>query len=66
MPRPGERVLELACGPGGLGLAHTLASLPDKTAQAIRVRAREAISAYETPTGLDIPGGALLAAGRLA
>src|ERR671933_74881 len=28
-PRPGERVLELACGPGGLGLAAAARVAPD-------------------------------------
>jgi SAM-dependent methyltransferase len=52
-----------ACALAG-PLAKRLASLPDDAAQAIRARAREAISLYETPTGLEIPGVALLAAGR--
>jgi ubiquinone/menaquinone biosynthesis C-methylase UbiE len=29
MPQPGERVLELACGPGGLGLAAAVRVAPD-------------------------------------
>ena len=52
-----DRALALA-GP----LAQRLASLPDEAAEAIRERARRAISVYETPTGLEIPGVALLAA----
>ena len=54
-----------ACALAG-PLAQRLASLPDEAAQAIRARAREAISVYETPAGLDIPGVALLAAGHRA
>ena len=41
-----------------------LASLPDDDARELRDRAAEAISAYRTPTGLDIPGVSLLAHGR--
>jgi len=52
-----------ACALAG-PLAQRLASLPDGAAQAIRAHAREAISFYETPAGLEIPGVALLAAGR--
>ncbi len=43
-------------------LAQRLAALPEPVAQALRARAREAISAYETPAGLDIPGVSLIAA----
>jgi SAM-dependent methyltransferase len=60
-----EEWWDRACALAG-PLAQRLASLPDDAAQAIRLRARDAISVYETPTGLDIPGVALLAAGRLA
>jgi SAM-dependent methyltransferase len=56
-----ERALALA-GP----LAQRLASLPEDAARAIRERARQAISVYEAPTGLEIPGVALLAAARRA
>ena len=56
-----DRALALA-GP----LAQRLAALPDEAARAIRERARKAISVYETPEGLEIPGVALIAAGRRA
>jgi SAM-dependent methyltransferase len=52
-----------ACALAG-PLAQRLAALPEEAAQAIRARARGAISVYETPRGLEIPGVALLAAGR--
>jgi SAM-dependent methyltransferase len=45
-------------------LAKTLASLPEAAGQAIRARLRDAVREYETPTGLDLPGVTLLAAGR--
>jgi SAM-dependent methyltransferase len=45
-------------------LSKMLASLPEEAAQALGARAREAASAYETPTGLEFPGVTLLAAGR--
>jgi ubiquinone/menaquinone biosynthesis C-methylase UbiE len=54
-----ERSASLA-GP----LAQKLASLPAAAALALRARAREAISAYITPTGLEFPGVSLLAAAR--
>ena len=54
-----------ACALAG-PLAQRLASLPEEAARAIRERAGEAISVYETPTGLEIPGVALLAAARRA
>jgi SAM-dependent methyltransferase len=47
-------------------LAQILASLPEDAAQAVRARLRKAISPYETPTGLELPGVTLLAAGRRA
>lgn len=47
-------------------LAKLLASLPEEAAQAIQARAREAISAYRTSTGLEIPGVSLIAAARRA
>ncbi len=43
-------------------LAQRLAALPEPAAQALRARAGEAISAYETPRGLEIPGVSLIAA----
>jgi enediyne biosynthesis protein CalE5 len=46
-------------------LAQKLASLPDAAAQALLARAREAIRAYETPSGLEFPGVSLVAAARL-
>jgi SAM-dependent methyltransferase len=54
-----ERTAALA-GP----LSMMLASLPDDDARELRNRAAEAISAYRTPTALDIPGVSLLAHGR--
>jgi len=33
MPRPGERVLELACGPGGVGLAAAARVAPGAAAR---------------------------------
>ncbi len=45
-------------------LAQKLASLPPQAVQALRARAREAVSVYETPTGLEFPGVSLLAAAR--
>lgn len=47
-------------------LANVLASLPEPGKQALRARLREAIGAYETPTGLEFPGFTLLATGRRA
>jgi SAM-dependent methyltransferase len=47
-------------------LARKLAQLPEPAAQALRARAREAISVYETPAGLTIPGVSLIAAARRA
>jgi hypothetical protein len=47
-------------------LAKVLASLPEEAAQAIRARARDAVRAYETPTGVEFPGVTLLASGRHA
>ena len=47
-------------------LARKLAALPDHAAQALRARAGEAISAYETPTGLEIPGVSLIAGARVS
>jgi SAM-dependent methyltransferase len=42
-------------------LAQILAALPEPAAEALRARAREGIAAYETPTGLEIPGVSLIA-----
>ncbi len=56
-----ERTCALA-GP----LAKVLASLPEEAAQAIRARVQTAAHAYETPTGVEFPGVALLASGRHA
>jgi SAM-dependent methyltransferase len=47
-------------------LARVLASLPEDALQALRSRARDAIDAYETPTGLEFPAVTLLASGRRA
>jgi hypothetical protein len=54
-----ERTAALA-GP----LGQRLRTLPDDAAHALRARARIAISAYETPDGLDIPGVAWIASAR--
>jgi SAM-dependent methyltransferase len=43
-------------------LAQMLAALPEEAAQALRDRAREGISPYETAGGLDIPGVSRVAA----
>jgi enediyne biosynthesis protein CalE5 len=51
-----ERTAALA-GP----LARKLAALPDDAARALRQRAAEAIGAYRTPAGLEIPGVCLVA-----
>lgn len=56
-----ERTCALA-GP----LAMVLASLPADDSKALRARAREAVGAYETPTGLEFPGVTLLAGARRA
>jgi enediyne biosynthesis protein CalE5 len=56
-----ERTTALA-GP----LARMLASMPDEAQRALRDRAREAVLAYETPTGLEFPGVTLLASARAA
>jgi SAM-dependent methyltransferase len=42
-------------------LAQMLASLPEQAGQALRACAREAISAYQAPSGLEIPGVSLIA-----
>jgi SAM-dependent methyltransferase len=42
-------------------LAKRLAELPAPAAEALRARARAAISVYETPAGLHIPGVSLIA-----
>jgi SAM-dependent methyltransferase len=42
-------------------LAQRLAALPEPAAAALRARAAQAIAAYATPDGLEIPGVALLA-----
>jgi enediyne biosynthesis protein CalE5 len=46
-------------------LAKPLAALPEDAARALRARAQEAVSPYETSTGLEFPGVTLLAAGRV-
>jgi SAM-dependent methyltransferase len=45
-------------------LALMLSSLPDEVALSLRARAREAIGPYQTATGLEFPGVALLASAR--
>jgi SAM-dependent methyltransferase len=54
-----ERTCALA-GP----LATILASQPAQAADRVRARAHEAVSAYETPAGLELPGVTLLATAR--
>lgn len=44
-------------------LARKLAGLPEPAAQALRARAGQAISQYQTAAGLQIPGVCLIAAG---
>src|SRR6266508_2827117 len=56
-----EEWWERSCSLAG-PLAQKLASLPPQAVQALRARAREAVSVYETPTGLEFPGVSLLAA----
>ena len=46
-------------------LAQKLAALPEPAARALRERACEAISVYETPAGLEIPGVSLIARARV-
>jgi SAM-dependent methyltransferase len=53
-----ERTRALA-GP----VAQILAALPAEAAEQLRARAREAVRAYETPDGLELPGVTLLARG---
>jgi SAM-dependent methyltransferase len=45
-------------------LAQKLGSLPDALRQALLARARDAVSSYQTPNGLDFPGVSLVAAAR--
>jgi SAM-dependent methyltransferase len=45
-------------------LAQRLAALPEPAARRLRAAACTAIAAYETPAGIEIPGVALIAAGR--
>ncbi len=44
-------------------LAKRLASLPAQAAGQIRARARQAVSAYETPDGVELGGVTLIASG---
>jgi SAM-dependent methyltransferase len=46
-------------------LSQVLAGLPEPASQALRDRLRGAIRAYETPTGVELPGLTLLASGRV-
>jgi hypothetical protein len=41
-----------------------IASLPEPAGQELRGRVREAVTRYETPTGLEFPGVSLIAAAR--
>jgi SAM-dependent methyltransferase len=45
-------------------LAQKLAALPEPARQSLRSRARQAVSAYETPDGLEFPGVSLVAGAR--
>ena len=47
-------------------LAKVIASLPEDATQALRARVRKVTTAYETPSGLELPGLSLLASGRRA
>jgi SAM-dependent methyltransferase len=53
------RTLALA-GP----LAKVVASLPPEAAEQLRARVRDAVRAYETPAGLELPGVTLIASAR--
>jgi SAM-dependent methyltransferase len=46
-------------------LSKILADLPEPASQALRGRLRGAIRSYETPTGVELPGVALIAGGRV-
>jgi SAM-dependent methyltransferase len=46
-------------------MARILASLPEAAVQALRTRVRDAVGPYETRGGLELPGVALVAAGRV-
>ena len=46
-------------------LSKILADLPEPASHALRERLRGAIRAYETPTGVELPGVALIAGGRV-
>ncbi|HJQ74944.1 MAG TPA: hypothetical protein VJ814_08660, partial [Gaiellaceae bacterium] len=46
-------------------LSHTLAELPDPVRQALRARVEERTRPYVGKSGLELPGLALLASGRL-
>jgi SAM-dependent methyltransferase len=45
-------------------LSKVLANLPESASQALHGRLRGAIRAYETPSGIEVPGVALLVGGR--
>jgi hypothetical protein len=45
-------------------MANVLKAFPEPVAEAIRARARERARAYETSSGLEIPGVTLLASAR--
>lgn len=47
-------------------LARLVASLPEPAREELEARLRDAVTRYETPTGLEFPGVSLLAAGRRA
>jgi SAM-dependent methyltransferase len=58
-----EEWWERSCALAG-PLAQRLAALPEAAAEALRARARQAVSTYETPEGLEIPGVSLVAVAR--
>ena len=45
-------------------LSKILADLPEPASQALQGRLRGAIRSYETATGIELPGVALIASGR--
>jgi SAM-dependent methyltransferase len=45
-------------------IAKILSSLPEDAAKELRTRAQQAVSAYETPNGIEFPGVTLLATAR--
>ena len=58
-----EEWWERSCSLAG-PLAQKLAALPEADAQWLRARAREAVGAYVTPAGLELPGVSLVVGAR--